>query len=293
MASVRQACAASAERHGGGSARPADRRPQVARPSRVGHDGCAPRTREVRQRHAEVGSPFLTARWENLILLNFDCPSGLLEPLVPTGLQLDPWRGSHVLSLVGFHFVDTRVLGLPIPWHRTFEEVNLRLYVRRLLGDASVRRGVVFIKELVPRRAVAAVARWTYDEPYRTARMGHRIALDPEIGGELEYSWDGGDGRHVMAASVEGPAAEFEPSSEGAFITERYWGYGRRRDGSTVEYRVDHPPWRGWEATSFDYVSPRDTDVYPREFKHILDMSPRSVFVALGSEVSVFPGADV
>lgn len=194
------------------------------------------------------------------------------------------------MSLVGFHFVDTRLLGLPIPWHRTFEEVNLRFYVRRHLGDSSVRRGVVFVKELVPRRAVAAVARWTYDEPYQTARMDHRIALDPQTGGELEYSWDGGDGRYLMAASVEGPAADFEPGSEAAFITEHYWGYGRRRDGSTVEYRVDHPPWRGWEADSSRYVSPSDSDLYPTGLEQILGTPPRSVFVALGSRVSVRRG---
>lgn len=238
----------------------------------------------------DVQSPFLTARWENLALLNFDCPASLLEPLVPDGVELDPWRGSHVVSLVGFHFVDTRVLGLPVPWHRTFEEVNLRFYVRRLLPDDSMRRGVVFIKELVPRAAVAAVARWIYNEPYETARMDHRIELDPDSGGKLEYSWTRGDGRHVISASVEGPARELEAGSEAEFITEHYWGYGRRRDGSTLEYRVDHPSWRVWETTSASYLSPAGSELYPRGFAELLETRPRSVFVALGSEVSVYRG---
>lgn len=239
---------------------------------------------------AEVGSPLLTARWENLVLLNFECPSRFLRPLLPRGLELDPWRGSHLVSLVGFRFVDTRILGVPVPRHRTFEEVNLRFYVSRHSPDGSIRRGVVFIRELVPRAAVAAAARWLYNEPYETARMNHRIQLDPESGGELEYSWDRGDGRHAISAVVEGPAAELEPKSEAEFVTEHYWGYGRRRNGSTLEYRVDHPPWRVWEAESSSYTSPPGSGVYPDEFAALLREPPRSAFVALGSEVRVYRG---
>lgn len=237
----------------------------------------------------EVASPFLTARWENLVLLNFDCPAALLEPLVPRGLELDPWRGSHVVSLVGFHFADTRVLGFPIPWHRSFAEVNLRFYVRRRLPDSSVRRGVVFIREIVPRAAVAVVARWIYNEPYQTARMEHRISLDSATGGRLEYRWDRGEGQHSISARVAGPAPDqLEAGSEAEFITEHYWGYGRRRDGSTLEYRVDHPPWRVWEAVSSEYTSPPGSEPYPPGFAEILATQPRSAFVALGSEVSVY-----
>ena len=99
-----------------------------------------------------MAKPFLTARWESLVLLNFECPREILEPLVPRGTELDPWRDVDLISLVGFRFVDTRVRGVQIPCHRTFEEVNLRFYVRRRNTDGSFRRAVVFIKELVPSR---------------------------------------------------------------------------------------------------------------------------------------------
>lgn len=235
--------------------------------------------------------PFLTARWEDLVLLNFDCPAALLEPLVPPGLELDAWQGSHVVSLVGFRFVDTRILGLPIPWHRSFEEVNLRFYVRRRLPDSSARRGVVFVREIVPRAAVAAVARWLYNEPYRTARMEHRVSLDSTTGGNLEYRWNRGEGVHSMSARAEGPAPDrLEPGSEAEFITEHYWGYGRRRDGGTLEYRVHHPPWRVWKAISSTYTSPPGSELYPSGFDEILATDPRSAFVTLGSEVIVYRG---
>src|SRR5689334_2274538 len=102
--------------------------------------------------------PFLRAEWRDLVMLNYESPAGLLDPLVPAGVELDRWRGTLYVSVVGFLFRDTRVLGIPIPFHRTFEEVNLRFYVRREL-DGDVRRGVVFVRELVPRRAIATVAR--------------------------------------------------------------------------------------------------------------------------------------
>ena len=79
--------------------------------------------------------PFLTARWENVVLINYPCPAPLLEPLVPAGTELDTWGGRPLVSLVGFLFADTRLLGVPIPFHRTFEEVNLRFYVRRPAPD--------------------------------------------------------------------------------------------------------------------------------------------------------------
>src|SRR6188474_1200737 len=110
--------------------------------------------------------PFLTARWEDLVLLNYSCPVEILEPLVPAGTVLDLWDGDALVSLVGFMFKDTRVLGLAIPFHRTFEEVNLRFYVRRIGTDGEIRRAVVFVRELVPRQAIATIARRMYNEPY-------------------------------------------------------------------------------------------------------------------------------
>jgi uncharacterized protein len=109
---------------------------------------------------------FLTAEWRNLAMLNFAVAPSVLQPFVPEGTELDSWQGITFVSLVGFLFANTRILGVSIPVHRTFEEVNLRFYVRRTLAG-EVRRGVTFIRELVPRIAIAATARAIYNEPYR------------------------------------------------------------------------------------------------------------------------------
>lgn len=238
----------------------------------------------------EISTPFLTARWENLVFLNYDCPSELLAPFVPAGTELDLWRGSHVVSLVGFHFVDTKLRGIPVPGHRTFEEVNLRFYVRRTAPDGETRRGVVFVRELVPRRAIAAVARLLYHEPYSALPMSHRIDVDAERGGSIEYRWRHRSGRHRITAAVSGPGREPAAGSEAEFITEHYWGYTRQRDGGTVEYRVEHRPWRVREATDFAYRAPPASGVYAPGFTAILSGAPRSAFVAEGGEVAVFPG---
>nr|MDP2481516.1 DUF2071 domain-containing protein [Candidatus Palauibacterales bacterium] len=232
--------------------------------------------------------PFLTARWESLVLVSWACPAAILEPLVPRGTELDEWQGEHLVSLVGFLFRDTRVLGVPVPRHRTFEEVNLRFYVRRT-ADGETRRAVVFIRELVPRRAIAAVARRVYDEPYLAVPMDHSIALDARSGGQAVYGWRFEGAPFGLGAEVEGAARPLEPGSEAEFITEHYWGYTRRRDGRTLEYRVDHPRWRVWEADRALFGGPAPA-LYGPGLGQVLSGRPRSAFVAVGSEVTVYRG---
>jgi uncharacterized protein YqjF (DUF2071 family) len=237
-----------------------------------------------------VARPFLTARWESLLLLNYDCPAALLEPLVPAGTELDLWHGGHVVSLVGFRFLDTRVRGVAIPGHRDFTEVNLRFYVRRHAPDGDLRRAVVFIREVVPHAAIAWTARLIYNEPYATGSMFEDIRLDERSGGRLQYEWRVEAETHGLEARADGPASSLVPGSEAEFITEHYWGYTRQRDGSTLEYRVAHPPWQVWDGLDAAYRAPSGARLYGPDFGEILSRAPRSCFVAVGSTVEVYPG---
>src|SRR3954447_19553034 len=133
---------------------------------------------------------FLTGQWKYLAMLNYEIDPAILDARVPRGTELDSWNGKTMVSVVGFMFLETRVLGMKIPFHVRFEEVNLRFYVRRKAEDGW-RRGVVFIKEIVPRRAIAMGARIFYNENYIARRMRHRIELAEstvERGG-VEYGW--------------------------------------------------------------------------------------------------------
>ena len=237
-------------------------------------------------------TPFLTARWEDLVLLNYPAARELLDPLVPAGTELDLWNGEALISLVGFMFRETRVLGLPIPFHVNFEEVNLRFYVRRVMPSGESRRAVVFIRELVPRHAIALVARRLYNEPYLAVPMAHASSLDAERGGAVAYSWRYGGAPFKVAVEAIGPARPLVRGSEAEFITEHYWGYTRQRNGGTLEYRVEHPPWAVWDAAEASVSGPMSS-LYGPAFGEVLSHPPRSKFVAVGSPVRVHHGTRV
>ena len=201
---------------------------------------------------ASKAAKFLTAKWVHLVMLNYVVDPELLAPRVPAGTTLDLWDSKCFVSMVGFQFLDTRVLGLAIPLHRDFEEVNLRFYVRRE-QDGERRRGVVFIKEIVPRAAIAWVARVLYSEAYVALPMAHDDRVEaPER--QISYSWEHGGRTCRLGLRTTGAPYLAEPNSEESFIAEHYWGYVRQRDGSTVEYQVEHPRWRVWrgEAPQFE-----------------------------------------
>lgn len=234
---------------------------------------------------------FLTAEWRSLAMLNYEIDPAILLPLVPRGTELDQWKGKTFVSEVGFLFLNTRVAGAAIPFHRNFEEINLRFYVRRKAEDGW-RRGVVFIKEIVPRLAIAAVARAVYNENYVARRMWHGTDLSEASftkSGLVEYGWLERSGRNFLRVRATGRPEPLVVGSEEEFITEHYWGYARQRDGGTVEYRVEHPSWRVWQVGEAEF----DCDVervYGAQFAEALCAKPSSAFVADGSPVIVRKG---
>ena len=233
--------------------------------------------------------PFLTARWKYLAMLNYEVTPEILQPFVPRGTELDVWQGKTFVSVVGFLFLDTRVRGIAIPGHRDFEEVNLRFYVRREAEDGW-RRGVVFVKEIVPRIAIAGTARLLYGEKYVALPMRHSITGDPARGGMyVMYGWCRQGRWNGIGAVVSGTPQEALPGSEEEFITEHYWGYSSLRGGGTVEYRVDHPRWRVWPLLR-PVLDCDVAELYGERFAGPLAGEPSSAFLADGSEVAVLPG---
>jgi len=231
-------------------------------------------------------SEFLTAEWRHLAMLNFDIDAAVLAPLVPAGTELDQFNGRTIVSLVGFLFLNTRVLGVPVPFHRDFEEVNLRFYVRRKADD-EWRRAVVFVKELVPRRAIAAVARAVYGENYLAVPMSHSV--EP---GRVMYNWQLNGAENSILVTFHGDPSAVEIGSEAEFITEHYWGYSRGARDRTTEYKVAHPRWRVRNADHSQFIG----DVagpYGKEFVAVLGRAPTSAFLAEGSEVTVFKGVSL
>ncbi|MDX2040467.1 MAG: DUF2071 domain-containing protein [Acidobacteriota bacterium] len=234
---------------------------------------------------------FLTAEWRSLAMINYEIDPAVLQPLVPRGTELDTWQGKTFVSEVGFLFLNTRVAGVAIPFHRNFEEINLRFYVRRKAEDGW-RRGVVFVKEIVPRFAIAAVARVAYNENYVARRMWHGTDLGEASftkSGLVEYGWMEKTGRNFLRVRATGKAQPLAAGSEEEFITEHYWGYAVQRDGGTVEYQVEHPSWNVWQVSEARF----DCDVelvYGEQFAEALRGKPSSAFVADGSPIIVRKG---
>ena len=228
--------------------------------------------------------PFLTANWRYLAILNFVVDPAIIAPLVPSGTELDYENGDTFVSVVGFLFLGTHLLGLSIPLHRDFEEVNLRFYVRKKSTD-TWRRGVVFVRELVPRRAIALVARAFYGERYLALPMKHDIEhVDLKL--NVEYSWRRGRNWESLKMSASGDPQSIPAGSHAEFITEHYWGYTGIRAGCS-EYRVEHPRWKVWNADKFELHADIAT-LYGDRFAETLSAPPCSAFIADGSPIEIF-----
>ncbi|MFZ0295879.1 MAG: DUF2071 domain-containing protein [Candidatus Sulfotelmatobacter sp.] len=231
---------------------------------------------------------FLSAEWRHLLMLNYVVEPDLLLPYVPPGTSLDSFCGRTYVSLVGFRFTCTRLFGfLPVPFHTNFDEVNLRLYVRRKADDEH-RRGVVFIAEVVPRRAIATIARLVYGENYTSSPMRHQVAMEgPKK--TTRYQWRvGGQWCKLSAQTTGAPKYPAEGSLE-QFITEHYWGYSNRPGRACLEYQVAHDPWQVWASTEAEFEGDAGS-LYGCELGAALQRRSDSAFVAEGSPVVVFRG---
>jgi uncharacterized protein YqjF (DUF2071 family) len=229
---------------------------------------------------------FLTARWEDLVMANYEIDPAVLEEFVPNGTSLDFHEGKCFASLVAFMFLDTRVLEFLIPCHINFEEVNLRFYVKRETEE-EIRRGVTFIKEIVPKYAIAKVARTLYGEPYERWKMSHEREAT-----ELSYSWWKDKEWNEIDITIGENLGVPEEGSEGEFIIEHYWGYTKRSEKRTDEYKVEHPKWELFDIEDFD-IKVDFGELYGEQFAFMNDTRPHSIFMAKGSEVSVYKGAKI
>jgi len=227
---------------------------------------------------------FLTAEWRKLAIANYIIDKKILEKYVPIGTEIDLWKGNCYVSVVGFMFVNTKLLGIRIPFHTHFEEVNLRFYVKRFV-NGKWRRGVVFIKEIVPKPALTFVANTVYDENYETLPMKHTWQVG-ENSRTVRYRWK--KSGHWNSISIEASIDHYpiESNSELEFITEHYWGCAKVNHRKSNEYEVIHPRWEVYKVKDYDIDIDFGT-VYGQEFESLKSTNPISVMLAEGSEITV------
>lgn len=227
---------------------------------------------------------FLTAEWRKLAIFNYDVDPRLLEKYLPNGTELDIWNGRCYVSLIGFVFKETRLKGIKMPFHNSFEEVNLRFYVK-VNSNGVWKRGVVFIKEFVPRFMLAFVANVFYNENYQKVKMEHTWSVTA-YSTDVVYKWYNKGTQQSISVSASKEPSTIEEDSEIQFITEHYWGYARNGSKKTNEYEVKHPKWMHYKVENFKV----DVDFamnYGESFRFLNEKDPTSVILVEGSEVSV------
>jgi len=227
---------------------------------------------------------FLTAEWRKLAIANYAIDKSILSAYLPVGTELDLWNDTCYVSLIGFLFKNTKLLGFSIPFHANFEEVNLRFYVKRKEGDIW-KRGVVFIKEIVPKFALSVVANTIYNENYETMPMTHSWT-ETEDDRTVEYRWRCKNEWQSFSVNANKGLSEIAAGSETEFITEHYWGYARYSDKKTNEYEVRHPKWAQYKVNSY-HIAVDFGLTYGENFRFLNKEQPVSVMLAEGSDISV------
>jgi len=237
-----------------------------------------------------MAKTFLKAEWRKIIMINYIIDPKILLPYLPYKTELDLWNGSCYVSLVGFMFLNTRIKGIKIPFHTNFEEVNLRFYVRYKYRE-DWKRGVVFIKEIVPKPALTIIANLIYNEHYETLPMAHtwKTTLDALF---CEYSWKKQNAWNSIHVKTGTEQKEIKSGSEEEFITEHFWGFTKINEHLTSEYGVEHPRWNVYDT--LDYSIHVDFGcTYGKDFKFLGDENPASIFLAEGSEIEVKEGRKI
>jgi len=232
-------------------------------------------------------SRFLKAKWTNLLMINYEVDPEILKPYLPAYTVLDLWQGKALVSMVGFLFQDTKVLGIKWPFHVNFEEVNLRFYVKHFDGK-EWKRGAVFVSEIVPKTLIALIANNLYKEHYSALPMRHSIKADKEIT-EFLYEWKLNNRWNKLGGTVSNETSPIQFGSPEEFIFEHYWGYNSWGDTVTMEYQVEHISWQISQITDPIFEADIET-LYGKEFVPYLSVKPYSVFFAKGSEISVRMG---
>ncbi len=223
---------------------------------------------------------FLSASWSQLVLLTFEVPAALVRAHLPRGTEPDQWQGATHATLVALQMRDVRVHGWHIPRFTAYPQVNFRVYTRHG-ADAAV----VFVREFVRSRVIAAVARLRYGEPFAVARIEASVA-DRADGVSLEYRF--GPARPCYRVAVTAsPAAAVPP--DGSFehhLLERTLGCHEDRLGRLRVFRVVHAPWAVRTVSSVAY----DLDfaaLFGAEWGLLNERTPVSTVVAVGSAVTV------
>lgn len=218
-------------------------------------------------------------------MANYSVDPIILKPFLPYKTELDSFEGRFYVSLVGFMFENTRILKVGVPFHMNFPEINLRFYVRYLDGK-DWKRGVVFIKEIVPRPAISFVANLIYKEKCVCLPVKYLEESDDQFL-KLNYQWKFRNEWNSIAVKSSIAGTPLLQGSAEEFITEHFWGYAKVNANTSAEYEVSHPRWNIHQVKE-SFINCNFSGLYGSGFESLEKAKPDSVFLADGSPVTVY-----
>jgi uncharacterized protein len=227
---------------------------------------------------------FLKANWEHIIMANYEIEPNVLLPFLPKGVELDLFEEKCYISLVGFMFKNTKLFNIPIPYLGTFEEINLRFYVKRI-ENGITKRGVVFINETIPYPIVAWVANKLYKEHYTVVPTKHEISKNKNSL-KIKFDWQVNKNWNSIYVEANNDATAMQANSLEQFIYEHYYGYTKVSDTKTEEYKLQHPSWKTYEVLDYK-IDCNFEAMYGEAFSILNKTKPEAIFMAEGSAVGV------
>jgi uncharacterized protein len=226
----------------------------------------------------------LTAHWTNLVTATFETDKHFLQKYLPAKTELNDWNARYFMSIVAFLFEKPRLLGIPSPFYNSFEEINLRFYVRRKLNN-EWRKGVVFIKEIAPYYIPAQTAKWLYRENFISVPMKHEFINSNKL---MYRSYACKISKEWNYLNMESACIHTETGLGDVenFIRDHYWAYTRKGSNKTLEFQIEHPPWKIFPAIKFDMHLDTGT-IYGEQFKDYFAEKPVDAFLMDGSYTKV------
>ena len=198
------------------------------------------------------------------------------------GVEPDRWNGKTHASLVALEMRDVRVRGWRIPGFTAHPQVNFRVYARHRAHPA-----VVFVRELVPSRIIAAIGRLRYGEPFQTARISTRV-MEGTADLTVEYRFGPGAARYRVGVLAARDGAIPAATTFEHYLKERTHGCRTDRQGRVGTFRVEHPRWAVRKVMSVDYAVDFAA-LYGPQWDVLNHSRPVSTILAVGSNVSVYP----
>jgi hypothetical protein len=231
----------------------------------------------------------MTARFADIVALNFQIDPKILEPFVPRGVELDFYEGETYVSLVALVLRRVRVWGIPIHVVGGFGEFNLRYYVRRKSGE-QLSSGACFLKDYVSSSTAAWILGSAFKASFNRIKMVYENegfgSKDPQVVPRVDYRWKVGDHWNRIRVVARKRIERKGPGTKVGFILEHSSKFSSR-GGCTYEYKVQQPSWTIWDAAQATFTCDVKK-LFGAEFEKPLSRRPVSVFVAGGSDVTIF-----